>query len=331
MLLVLPLLACWGGGEQAGEGGEQVVTLFTETGNLQTVSSTRIVMPWFSSSYGQPQITYLVPEGTEVSKGDTVAELDKSGVLNALKNAQSNLEIAVADLRSLEINQTTELEKLEGALQQKLSRFRQAEIDTQRVAYESASRKQASLLELQKARIELDRSRAKIASTRRVQEQDLRIQQAKIEQTRGAIETAERTLASYSLIAIAPGMAVYSFTGRRNDRRKVQVGDKLWNGDAIIQLPDMSRMKAETAINETDISKIKAGQKVRVRLDAYPLKVFDGVLSWVSLTCRGKSRNSDIKVFDAEVLIDGSDRILKPGMTVSCEFLSTVAPVTARP
>jgi len=329
--LALSVLACAGGKKDAKTADEKAVTLFVETGNLQAVSSTAIVMPWYNWSYGQPQITFLEKEGTLVEPGDVVAELDRSGVQQALDKARDELAMATADLNSMKMNHATATEKLNADLQQRLSRHLQAQIDTQRVAYESKSRKAEKLLELEKSGIELDKARRKIETTKLVQEQDLKIQLAKVEQTRTSIATAEKTLESFTLRAPARGMVVYSINRQNRERIKIQVGDKLYPGRPIIQLPDMSSMKAETAVNETDISKVRLGQKMRVRLDAYPEKVFDGVITSLALTCHTKNRDSKIKVFDVEVLVEGSERILKPGMTVSCEFLSTVEPAIALP
>jgi HlyD family secretion protein len=330
LLLSAAVVSCGGVGDEAGEdAGAQAVTLFTETGNLQAVSSTGIVMPWHNWSYGRPQITFLETEGTIVKQGDVVVILDKAGVMKALDDTRAELEVAQADLNSMKINQATEMEKLNSDLRQRLSRYRQAQIDTQRVAYESQSKKTIKLLELENARITVDKARRKLETTALVQEQERKIQQARIEQTIAKITTAERTIESYTLTAPAAGMVVYSTHRFDGERRKVQVGDNLHTGRPIVQLPDMSRMKAETWINETDISKVVLGQRVRVRLDAYPRKVFDGKITYVSYICHRKNRNSDIKVFDVEVLVDGDDRILKPGMTVSCEFLSSDGRISA--
>lgn len=331
-LIASGLISCGGGGDAGkGAGSPVAETMFIETGYLQAVSSTAIVMPWFDWSYGEPQITLLEEEGTLVEPGDVVAELDQSGVLSALETSREQLELAEVNLSSLEMTQATQIANLNADLQQRLSRYRQAQIDTQRVAYESESKKNMQLLELENARIALEKSRRKIETTKLVQEQDRKIQLARIEQIRSAIETAERTLESYTLKAPARGMVVYSEIRADGERRKIQVGDNIRPGSPVIQLPDMSRMKVETAVNETDISKIQPGQKVRVRLDAYPKKKFDGVITMVANTCHPRSRGSDIKVFDVEVLVDGNDRVLKPGMTVSCEFLSITEPITASP
>lgn len=80
-------------------------------------------------------------------------------------------------------------------------------------------------------------------------------------------------------------------------------------------------MKVYTQVNEADFLKISIDQKVAVRLDALPKVVFDGKVTYLGKLCREKERNSRQKVFDVEVEILKPDDRLKPGMTVSCEFL----------
>ncbi len=322
-LLLPPLLidgcGC-GGGRQEDAGPDEVVGLFTESGELMAVSNTNVNMPGFNVAYGEPQITWLAEEGTVVAPSDTVARMDVAGVLKELEDKQSELAISLADLSSTEMSQATEINKLEGALLQAESRFQQTVIDTQRVAYESKSRREETLLQLEKAEISLEKARRKIESTKLLQQQDLMIRQIKIEQTRRDIKYAKLTLERFTILAPAAGMIVYT-KNRRDRSNKIKVGDNLRPGWPLIQLPDLSRMKALTSVNETDINKIWVGQSMRVRLDAYPRVPFEGEIVWISSTCRHKKRNSKVKVFDVEVLLTGNDKILKPGMTVSCEFL----------
>jgi HlyD family secretion protein len=319
LLLVCLIIAGCGGEDDKLTSEDEQVRLFTESGELMAVRNTAVIMPRFRRSYGEPQITWLEDEGTVVEAGDTVALIDAAEVLKALENKESELAISMADLSNSKISQAVEIHKLESDLKHALSRLSQAEIDTQRVAYESVSRKESALLKLESEKISYQKARRKVESTRLLQEQDLIIQRIRINQTRRDVEVAKQTLESFIIRAPAPGMIVHSWN--RSTRSKVQVGDKLYWGRPIVQLPDLTRMKASTSVNETDISRVYVGQKVRVRLDAYPRVPFEAEIIWISSACHKKDRESKIKVFDAEVLLDGKETILKPGMTVSCEFL----------
>ena len=64
------------------------------------------------------------------------------------------------------------------------------------------------------------------------------------------------------------------------------------------------------------------GDKVLVRLDALPEVAFEGWISDIGLFCHAKDPNKPRqKTFDVEVRLKESDERLKPGMTVSCEFI----------
>lgn len=98
-----------------------------------------------------------------------------------------------------------------------------------------------------------------------------------------------------------------------------RLGDEVYLGAPIARIPDIRVMMVKGFVMENDISKIKSGLKTIVRLDALPSVPFNGIISEVGRVCIKKD---DKKVFPAEVLISESDLRLKPGMTVSCEYIT---------
>ncbi|MFC2075595.1 HlyD family secretion protein [candidate division KSB1 bacterium] len=315
-------LGC-GQSDTASRGGRDagVVPAIIETGELEAVHSTTVYMPWVHWDYGRPQITGLATEGLQVRKGDMVGELDVSGVVKVMEGKKTELAMTEADLNKMIADHKSELQNLQSELQSALAALKSAEIDTQRVEYESEMRQDIARMQLRKAIISLDKLRGRIESRLRLQQEDLKIQQAKITQIHLDIETAGRTMERYTLRAPADGLVVY---GRnRSTRTKINVGDQIWPGNPLISLPDLSQLKVLTTLNEVDIQKVRLGQKVKVRLDAYPKIEFDGAVSKLSKVCRRKERDSNIKVFDLEVLIEQTHKVLKPGMTVNCEFIPT--------
>ena len=89
----------------------------------------------------------------------------------------------------------------------------------------------------------------------------------------------------------------------------------------LISLPDLSEMQSITFVNEVDVSMVRKGQKVEVKLDAFQDSTFNGVIMSVSSLARNKDRNSDIKVFEVDVDINSQSSILKPGMTTSNKII----------
>jgi multidrug efflux pump subunit AcrA (membrane-fusion protein) len=119
----------------------------------------------------------------------------------------------------------------------------------------------------------------------------------------------------------APGDGIIEYYKNRRTGNKTAVGDQPWWGSPLMGLPDLSRMKVLTSVDETDIGRVAVGQKTIVRIDAYPQHTFEGKVTSLSRISRQKEKDSEEKVFDVEVLLDGTHPVLKPGMTVSCDLV----------
>jgi RND family efflux transporter MFP subunit len=140
-----------------------------------------------------------------------------------------------------------------------------------------------------------------------------------IRQDEERLDEAHKTLAKLSVIAPAPGIAIISQNWSTNS--KFQLGDQCWSSQQIIQLPDLSKLKAKVNINETDISHISKGLKVQIRPDAFSDSTFTGYVSTVANLAQNKDDKSKIKVFPVEIVINESNKNLLPGLTVSCRII----------
>lgn len=297
------------------------VATITETGELQALRSRVIIAPNYNWNYGRPTIVALEEEGTQVQQGDWVGQIDTTGVIRYMMEQENRLAIEKANLQQMVVEQETAMKNLEATLQEQEAALRQAEIDTQRTRFEAPTQQEISRLRLRMARIDYQKAKQNIEHTKVIQEQDLLIQRNRIRQIQSEINEAKRTIETYRLTAPADGMVVYKEHGRRRDREKVKVGDEIRRGSALIGLPDLSEMKALAAINETDIGKIRLDQKVRVRLDAFPDQMFEGKIIYIGKISQEEEDESNVKVFEFEVLLENATSICRPGMTVSCEVI----------
>jgi len=89
------------------------------------------------------------------------------------------------------------------------------------------------------------------------------------------------------------------------------VGRKLKFGDSFAEIVDNSQALVDLTIEQTDISLVAAGQKVRVKLDGFPARTFQGQVVIVSPLGRleGDARN-----FYARVAVPNPDGMLRAGM-----------------
>ena len=70
-----------------------------------------------------------------------------------------------------------------------------------------------------------------------------------------------------------------------------------------------------------DIAKVKKGHMVEVIPDAFPDKKFSGTITSVSQIGREKGSGSNIKVFDIVIDLQGTDEVLKPGITTTNKII----------
>jgi hypothetical protein len=105
------------------------------------------------------------------------------------------------------------------------------------------------------------------------------------------------------------------------DGKPMKAGSQIHTWDPVVAtLPDLSIMLSKTYINEVDVRKVKAGQIVEIGLDAFPDKKLKGKVIRVA-NVGEQSPNSDSKVFEATIEIEGTDDMLRPAMTTSNKII----------
>ena len=288
----------------------------TETGELEAVRSKMVFAPFVSwQIVSNLKITKIVDDGKQVEKGEVLIEFDISDVNKAITDAKAELEIAKAELRKAQANHQSQIEELItnldiAKLNQKIS-----ELNLKLKAYEPEIEKKSIQLDLEKAIINLEKAEQEIENKKAINKEEISALDLKVQQASNKLDEAERTLKMMTVTAPAPGIAII----RRNwmSREKFNVNDQTWPGNPIIGLPDLSLMKVNVMINEVDIAKIDIGQKVEVRIDAFPDSCFYGHVTDIATLARTKDRESKVKVFDVSVLMDEGSEKLMPGMTVS--------------
>jgi len=109
--------------------------------------------------------------------------------------------------------------------------------------------------------------------------------------------------------------------------RHVEVGQYLTAGTQIVTLTDLSQLYANFTVPEKDSAALKVGQIVRVTVDAYPGRTFEGKINAVEPQIATDTRN--IRV---QATFDNPDHILKPGMfTTTTVVLPDKPPVITIP
>lgn len=288
------------------------------SGQLQASSSVSINAPKELSAPGvrldEIKITSLVEEGTAVDSGGFVATLDHAAVEELRKEAKEELEKALSTLQDAKVDTGINLSNLRDELLNIKVTLEEKELIVEQSKYEAPS---------EQRKVKLDVERTKRDLKQKIRNYDLKVQQEKHKIFRASDEyrreqeklnNINKLFDALNIKAPAPGIVIYSF-----DRMggKIKTGSSISRySPQIAELPDLSTMISKTFINEVDVSKIKAGQKVKVGVDAFPDKKFDGqVIAVANIGQVIPGGNS--KVFEVSIQINKYDADLKPGMTTS--------------
>ena len=297
--------------------GTFYIDLFEE-GEIEAVNSTSISSPTISWRYGNLKITEMVKDGEEVKANDTLIVFDQAEVQKGIVDAEGRLEISRSELERMTAQQQSDLEDLEAnyevaQISQEISKIR-----LEAAGYESTIKKREIQLNLERADISLDGAKEQIENRKKIQQEELKQKKLSIQQDISQLNEANETLKKLFVIAPSPGIAIISHNW--SSGRKFQVGDQCWSGFPIIQLPDLSKLKATVRINEVDIAKITKGMKVEVKPDAFSDSLFAGTVVSIANLAVNKD-NTKIKVFPVEIVLDQASSSLLPGLTVSCRIL----------
>jgi multidrug efflux system membrane fusion protein len=131
--------------------------------------------------------------------------------------------------------------------------------------------------------------------------------QATVDSTQAAFDQANAGIARTQAV-ISQKLVRAPFDGELGVR-KVEVGQFLTAGTQIVTLTDLSMLYLNFTVTEKDSGNLKVGQTVRILVDAYPGRTFEGKITTIEPQIAAETRN--IRV---QATIENPDKILKPGM-----------------
>jgi multidrug efflux pump subunit AcrA (membrane-fusion protein) len=296
----------------------------TEQGTVEAVNSISVSAPAISYRYGSLKIAKIADDGEEVVKGDTIMIFDPSEIKKAIIQAEQQLEIAKAEYQKLESTQRSEIEDLEADLE--LARISReiSKINAETSIYEPEATKKEIQLKLESATIALNRAQEQIENKKIIHKEDLIQKSLAINQLNSTLDDANSSMNNLFVVSPAEGIVIKEQNW--NTDQKWAVGDQPYSGSSIIELPDLSEMRAEVKINEVDVSKVIPGQRVEIRPDAYSDSIFSGKVESVANLAQNKDYRSKIKIFPVQIRIAGQSKKLLPGLTVSCKIIVSELP-----
>ncbi len=147
----------------------------------------------------------------------------------------------------------------------------------------------------------------------------------------------DESLSSYSKTIITSPIHGVVLGVHKEVGEMVVVGTINTPGSVIMDIADLSKLEVEANVDETEVVKIKPGQKTKIQVDAYPDTSFTGIVQRISGIPTGATPLSqETQGVSYPILIEIQGRPdLLPGMTATCEIITgekdsvTVVPFTA--
>ncbi len=289
------------------------------TGELKAKKSVKIRGPQGMRSVGiwQTTITELIPEGTMVQKGDFVANLDKSELATKMQEVQTEIEKIMTQLEQSKIDTAIELKAIRDEIANLQFSMQQEELEIEKNRFEPEMIIEQSKLKLEKSKRDYDQQLDKLRLKKVQSDAIIGEHEANLRQQQNKMNQYSEIAGQFRVTAPEDGMLIYqsSYRGKRGPGSQLSAWDPV-----VAELPDLSDFISVIYVNEVDISKVKKGQSVDIKVDAFPEKTFEGFVSDVA-NIGQQLRNQDAKVFEVKVQLSKIDSVLRPAMTTSNEVL----------
>jgi hypothetical protein len=264
------------------------------------------------------KIQDIVPEGTIVAPGDYIAQLDRSSYSNTLKDAEDQLRTYQNNVDMKILDTAVVLTNLRDDIKNQRYVVEEAKITLDQSKFEPPATIRQAEIALDKAKRPLDQ---------KIKAYDLRVAQTLSEinhekrhlnQQIALVESLRSYLSGFTIRDPQGGMVTYKKERNGNKRKS---GSNLNPFDNVVAtLPDLSSMLSKVYVNEIEVAKVKPGQKVSVAVDAFPSKPYTGVVHTVA-NIGEQLPNSDAKMFEVLIKLNGSDPLLRPGMTTTNKII----------
>jgi len=258
------------------------------------------------------EIQDIINEGTMVEEGDYIAQLDRTEYDNTLRDQQESLTDLRANLEMKILDTTVTLTDLRNDIINQQYVVEEAEITLAESKYEPPATIRQAEIALNKAQRNLEQLKKNYTLRKAQALADIEQLQKEVADAEALIEALQEFLSKFIIRAPTSGILIYK---ENWDGTKRKAGSSVNAFDRVVAtLPDLTSMISKIYVSEIDVNKVEAEQKVIISVDALPDKSFTGTVT--SIANIGEVLpNSDAKMFEVLIKVDGSDNSLRPSMT----------------
>ena len=316
ILCALIIVACSGPSDDVATFKVEPITFtrrVTAEGTLKAVKATPVSAP--QSANSQLKVSWIAEDGTLLRKGDVIVRFDATDFENLLLVGRED--------RANAGNRMTKTNAEASATSKNLgrdARLAQSELEAaRRFKFDDAD------VFSRYDRIENEVDQDLALSKKRYAEEVLGIRGSLTAVERDLIgiddrkaglkiKQAEDGLQALQVVAPHDGILVLQRNWRGDMPR---VGDTMWRGQPIGEIPELASMQAEVFVLEADAAGLAIDQKATVSLEADARATFHGKVKTVDKVARPRIPRQPVQYFGVTVALDRTDpKLMKPGARV---------------
>lgn len=242
-----------------------------------------------------------VREGDPVKAGQILVVLDDREARAAVGQSLANLEAAQARLKQV---RATSEEAVQSQIQQARANLELADSDLKR-ARELHGKNFIARQQLDEAQTKYNVAKAAYdlaqnSLRQRTWENEIALAEAQVRQAKAQLDLTQAQLANLTIHSPMDGMVT---------KRHVDPGTMVKDTTPILNLMDLSEMKMVVNVIEKEFILLQKGQPVKVKVTAFPERVFSGKIEIVTPALELQSRTAEI-----QISIPNPGGLLKPGM-----------------
>ncbi len=284
-------------------------------GVLRAVTAMPVMVPEIPFVSFVMKVAWLAPDGIPVKTGDPIVRFDLTDPTKQLRDAEAELAKVETNLHIEELKSHATIADRDAS-----ARLARSEADqTMRFAAKDPllySRNQITEAELDErvAAATLDVAEHEARSERVLA--GTRVELLAIARERAVLAVAHAKTAIAKMEIRAPGDGILVL--RRNDRGDIpKLGDQLYSGSTIAEIPRLDVMEAELFVLEVDGGGLDVGQPTTLTVKSRPDRTFAGTVRLVDKLAKQRQWRVPVQYFSVVVALAHTDQdVMKPGQRV---------------
>jgi len=296
------------------------INVISESG---TIESTEVTVS--SKVVGEVK-KILKDEGTQIAAGDTILIIDHEALDIQLRQMTAGRDIAKAQLDLLIKGARHEdIQQVQEQLNQAEANFGIARSDKKRM--ENLFRSQAiTKKQYEDASARLDIAQAQLNAAKEnfnkikniARPEEITQAQANFEKAEASVDAIRKNIRDCYLVSPMNGFIVKNFT---------ETGETVSLLSSLVKIADLSKVEVVVYVSETDLGKVKLGQKTELKVDSFPERVFEGKVVYISPEAEFTPKNIQTKdertklVFAVKTEIPNPKFELKTGMPADVRII----------